>query len=68
MLQLDNTHTHAVLEALPPEAMDTAVFLNNMDQLFDVFNSNSLHYSIARTCAISEDNDNIFFYVTWEIG
>lgn len=59
-------YTHSVLGALPPEAAATATFIQNTDELFDVFNSAHLHHFRSRKCAISDSNDNLAFLDTME--
>ena len=41
---------------LPQEAYHTATFLKNMDSLFDIFNSTSLHDVKPCKCALQEDS------------
>ncbi|XP_064094805.1 uncharacterized protein LOC135207146 [Macrobrachium nipponense] len=53
--------THAALGALPQEAENTALFVNDIDELFDVFNSSCVFHFKERKCAISDSNNNINF-------
>lgn len=54
-------YTHASLRILPSEAVYTGEFLQNMDKLFDSFNSSSRFHSKECRCALSGTSCHIAF-------
>lgn len=47
-------HTYIEFGALPKEALHTAQFVNEMDKLFDTFNSSQINHYKDNKCAIAE--------------
>lgn len=54
-------YTYAALGGLPKEATATATFVNNMNEIFDVFNSSMRNHYRHRKCAIDGSNGNLNF-------
>ena len=46
--------THSSLGSLPEDAAATAAFINKMDMLFDLFNSNNINHYKSSKCAFTE--------------
>lgn len=46
-------YTHASLGYLPPEAVYTGEFIQNIDKLFDTFNNSSMYHYKEGRCALS---------------
>lgn len=51
-------YTYATLGGLPREAIGTANFVCNMNELFDDFNSSVLNHYRSRKCGINDTNGN----------